>query len=473
MGLGIQTNKSTASADAIDYTPATDDDTEVSQSGEPVDVAGDEYTDEPLTNDEGSGTSLLRQLAGPEFDDPFASPQARDNGVATDGDVEPDGEVATDGDVEPDGEVATDGDVEPDGEVATDGDVEPDGEVATDGDVEPDGEVATDGDVEMDADREPGAGSAVGPADGGLAPSVEAPGLNAGQLGNFNATTEAINESGLEGEAADKALLLLTASGLENNFSNLTGASHQLREGTTGLFNLPAENSMGPLSSEERNDVSSALDGLLDNERSGSLANLASDADVGLGQLSDQLKIGSDNRAVYGEAIDFLAETGAVSPERVENLRGIVAADETLTDKSWEVASFSTNPSETYDYWANDYSPSVGKASTAGERIAKTTTTVSILWVATSQCSRHLATEQWFRQKRGVVAPSMRGAKATATRFGSSMNYRTAMRPSWSTMAICKTTAPSTSRWAIRWKQASGSASRRLTTAGAEAATST
>ncbi|MEL7370549.1 MAG: peptidoglycan DD-metalloendopeptidase family protein, partial [Myxococcota bacterium] len=74
--------------------------------------------------------------------------------------------------------------------------------------------------------------------------------------------------------------------------------------------------------------------------------------------LSGQLQIATNNRAKLGEAVDFLAETGSVSPADIERLRGIVAADETLNDKSWDVASFSTRPSETYDYWANDYSPS-------------------------------------------------------------------------------------------------------------------
>ncbi|MEO1336309.1 MAG: hypothetical protein AAFV29_11730, partial [Myxococcota bacterium] len=168
---------------------------------------------------------------------------------------------------------------------------------------------------------------------------------------------DAIERSGLKGEDAFKALLLLTVAALENNFSNRAGAPEQLREGTTGLFNLPEQNSMGRLSANERNNVSTALRGLLDKDRSGSLAQLLSGSNAGLGDLSRQLKIATNNRAKMGEGVDFLAKTGSMSPANIQQLRGIVAADNTLNDQSWDVASFSTNPSKTYNYWANEYSP--------------------------------------------------------------------------------------------------------------------
>ncbi len=172
-----------------------------------------------------------------------------------------------------------------------------------------------------------------------------APGLNAGQLGNLNRVIDAVRDSGLEGEDAERALVALTAAALpDNGFSALTGARHQLRNGTTGLFNLPETSSLGRLTVGQRNDVSTALGLLLDKNEEGSLAGMAEQG-RGFGDIASALGTGGSQRSRYAESVEFLAESGAISPEAAERLRATVAADETLTDRNFGVASMSTTHS--------------------------------------------------------------------------------------------------------------------------------
>lgn len=194
-----------------------------------------------------------------------------------------------------------------------------------------------------------------------------APGLNAGQLGHLNTVIDAVNESGLEGDGALRAMVVLAAAAQENGFSNLTGAPEQLRDGTTGLINLPAENSMGDWSVAERNDVPSALGRLLDLDAEGSLAQLLADPEKGLGDVASALDIAGTQRSKMTESVDFLAEAGVLSPEAAERMRGVVAADESLSEQTWDMASFSGD-NRSYDFWADEYQPSPGKRFNATRR---------------------------------------------------------------------------------------------------------
>ena len=156
--------------------------------------------------------------------------------------------------------------------------------------------------------------------------AASVPGLDGGQLGNFNAVIDAVNASGLEGEAAHDALLVLTTAARQNNFSALTGAPHQLRDGTTGLFNLPAAGSVGHLTAAQRNDVATALDLLFDPDNPGSLAGLIeADPEAGLGTLSDRLGIASNHRPAFEESIDFLVQADVLDDASADALRAAVA----------------------------------------------------------------------------------------------------------------------------------------------------